>query len=63
MQDVKLVAAAWGNVDAVGGTNQNPDDPAYYNRWMGALANADEQYRILVGNQAFLLEQTQVNNQ
>jgi len=50
-------------VQAIGGQNQNPNDPAYYQRWVAAQANIDEQYRLLVGNQAFLIEQMTVNNQ
>jgi len=50
-------------VDAIGGSNQNPADPAYYQRWVAAQTNIDEKYRILVGNQQFLIEQMQVNNQ
>ena len=49
-------------VDAIGGSNQNPADPAYYQRWIAAQANIDAQYRLLVGNQAFLVEQMQASN-
>jgi len=49
-------------VDAIGGPNQNPADPAYYQRWTAAQAKIDAQYRLLVGNQAFLVEQMQVSN-
>lgn len=50
-------------VNAVGGPDQDPNDPAYYNRWMAAQKDIDEKYRLLVGNQAFLIEQMKVNNQ
>ena len=50
-------------VNAVGGPNQDPNDPSYYQRWINAQMASDEQYRLLVGNQAFLFEQMSVNNQ
>jgi hypothetical protein len=50
-------------VDAIGGTNQDPNSAAYYQRWIAAQTSVDEQYRVLVGNQAFLSEQMTVNNQ
>jgi len=50
-------------IDAVGGPGQNPSDPSYYNRWIAAQRNADEQYRLLIGDQDYLTEQMQVNNQ
>jgi hypothetical protein len=50
-------------LDAVGGPNQDPADPAYYGRWVAARKSLDEQYRLLVGNQTFLGTQAQVNNQ
>lgn len=50
-------------IDAVGGgPDQNPNDPAYYQRWTAAEANINEQYRLLVGDQKFLIEQMAVNN-
>jgi hypothetical protein len=48
-------------VDAVG-PSQNPNDPAYYQRWVAAQAAIDERFRLLVGNEDFLLEQMAVNN-
>jgi hypothetical protein len=48
-------------VDAVG-LSQNPNDPAYYQRWVAAQAAIDERFRLLVGNEDFLLEQMAVNN-
>jgi hypothetical protein len=50
-------------VKRLGGPNQDPTTPAYYNRWIAAAASIDEQYHILVGDQQFLSEQMQVNNQ
>lgn len=50
-------------INAVGGPNQNPNDPAYYQRWVTAQKSLDEQYHLLVGDEAFLVEQMQVNNQ
>jgi len=44
------------------GTNQNPNDPAYYDRWTSALKSADEQYRLLVGDQAYTAEQIKLNS-
>jgi hypothetical protein len=45
-----------------GGPDQNPNDPAYYQRWVGAEADIDEQYHLLVGDSLFLLNQIQVNS-
>lgn len=50
-------------VNAIGGPNQTPTDPAYYQRWVAAQKSSDEQYRLLVGNQAFLLQQISINNE
>lgn len=50
-------------INAIGGPNQNPEDPAYYQRWTMAQVESDEQLRILLGHEAFLLEQMTVNNQ
>jgi hypothetical protein len=50
-------------VNAVGGPNQNPSDPAYYKRWTAAQKNLDAEYRVLLGGQAFLVQQMKINNQ
>lgn len=41
-------------VDAVGGPNQNPSDPAYAGRWQTAQQDADDALRAQLGNQAYL---------
>jgi hypothetical protein len=50
-------------VDAIGGPDQDPGDPAYLKRWITARRQLDVQFRLLVGTQQFLQEQMQVNNQ
>jgi hypothetical protein len=49
-------------VNALGGPNQDPNSPTYYKRWIAAQTSVDEQYRVLIGNEAFLAEQMTVNN-
>ena len=46
-------------VQDVGGTGQNPDDPAYLARWQTAQANADDMLRGALGSQAFMAFQFQ----
>lgn len=46
-------------VNDVGGTDQNPDDPAYLARWQTAQANADDALRGALGSQAFMAFQFQ----
>jgi hypothetical protein len=41
-------------VQSVGGANQNPNDPAYYRQWELAREAADDRFRVLFGDQAFL---------
>jgi hypothetical protein len=48
-------------VDAMGGPNQDPNDPAYYQRWITAQQNNDELYHLQIGDQAYLLEQIRIN--
>jgi hypothetical protein len=48
-------------VDAMGGPNQDPNDPAYYQRWITAQQNNDELYHLQIGDQAYLVEQIQIN--
>jgi len=50
-------------VNAVGGQNQDPNDPAYLQRWTVAQRNIDEQYRIQIGYPAFLLYEIKGNTQ
>ncbi len=47
-------------VDAVGGPNQDPTDPAYLQRWLQATTASDQQFKTYFGVQAFL--QLQLNN-
>ncbi len=47
-------------VNAIRGQNQNPNDPDYAARWNAAELLSDEQYRLLVGNQNYLIEQESV---
>jgi hypothetical protein len=48
-------------VAALGGPNQDPNDPTYAQRWTIAQRNIDEQYRLLVGDQEFLLYNSKGN--
>lgn len=47
-------------VDAVGGLNQNPKDPAYLKRWQSAQQSANDQLRGILGSQAYLGYELQV---
>ena len=49
-------------VNAVGAPNQDPNDPAYYQRWIGAQKSIDEEYHVMVGDDVFLIDQIQVNS-
>ena len=44
-------------LDAVGGSNQNPNDPAYRQRWVKAQPQYDEQLMIKLGTEAYNLYQ------
>jgi len=44
-------------VSAVNAVSQNPADPAYLAAWMTAQEQADEQYKLQFGTQAFLQHQ------
>jgi hypothetical protein len=44
-------------VNDIGGTQQNPSDPDYQATWTKAQQLADERYRALFGEQAFLNRQ------
>ena len=46
-------------IDAVGGANQDPADPAYAIRWHTAQQDADDALRAQLGNQAYLAYQQQ----
>lgn len=41
-------------VDAVGGLEQDGNDPAYRRRWLSAQAESDDRFRATYGTQAFL---------
>jgi len=44
-------------VNAVGGANQDPADPNYLKRWEQAQAAADQRYRLLFGDNAYVAMQ------
>ena len=44
-------------VDAIGGENQNPSDPAYLNRWETAQSQIDQEFKVKFGWQAFVQQQ------
>lgn len=46
-------------VNDIGGSNQNPEDPAYLARWQSAQTKADDTLRGLLGNQAYMAYQQQ----
>jgi hypothetical protein len=48
-------------IAAVGGPNQDPTDPAYYERWITAQQSSDELYRLQIGDSAYLLQQIAIN--
>ena len=41
-------------VEQIGGTNQNPDDPAYLARWRQAEPLADNMLRLTLGNDGYM---------
>jgi hypothetical protein len=47
-------------LNALSGQNQDPNDPGYIQRWYAAQFQSDQQYRTLVGDQAYLIEQSSV---
>ncbi len=48
-------------VEAIGGPDQNPADPAYLDRWKQARVDSDAQFKALFGWQAFLARERQMN--
>ncbi len=48
-------------VDAIGGPDQNPRDPAYLQRWVTAQKMIDDKFRVTFGAQAFLAAQLTAN--
>lgn len=52
-------AAVWQKlrndfVQAIGGENQNPADPHYRKRWVRAESEADQRFRLLFGDNAYV---------
>ena len=56
-QLAKLDALRQNFVDAIGGPNQNPSDPAYLQRWQTAQQMSDQQFILDFGTQAFMSQQ------
>jgi hypothetical protein len=44
-------------VEAVGGPDQDPADPDYERRWLAAQDQSDDQFRALLGEEAFVRQQ------
>ena len=40
-------------VEAVGGPDQNPSDPAYRDRWVTAVSESDDRLRSMIGWEGF----------
>lgn len=49
-------------VDAVGGQNQNPNDPAYLKRWVRTVPESDDMLRGLLGIKYYLAYEFQADN-
>lgn len=49
-------------INEIGGLNQNPKDPEYLKRWMGAQPPSDELFRTWFGNEAVTQFQISANN-
>lgn len=58
-----LAALRQDFLSAIGGANQDPNDPAYLQRWLRAERESDEQFRLLFGNSAFLAFQMATNGE
>jgi hypothetical protein len=61
-------AAAWEKVradfvNAIGGEDQDPASPAYRRRWFPAQSEADQRFRLLFGDNAFVQHQLQAAHQ
>lgn len=61
-------SAAWDQIEndfvnAVGGLNQDPNDPAYRARWMRAKVAADQMFKTKFGETAFLLQSFEASRQ
>lgn len=58
-----LAALRQDFLSAIGGASQDPNDPAYLQRWLRAQRESDEQFRLLFGNSAFLAFQMATNGE
>ena len=58
-QQAQMAALRRSFIDAIGGTNQNPDDPGYLQRWQKAQAVFDERFRAIFGQDAYYQQQKQ----
>lgn len=56
-QEQKLDDLALQFLDDVGGADQEPDDPAYRDRWNQAVPENDSQYKLFFGSVAFVQQQ------
>lgn len=50
-------------VNAVGGAGQNPASPQYRKRWVQAQSEADQQFRLYFGDNAFVQHQMQAQHE
>jgi len=58
-QSARLSQMGEAFIAAVGGENQNPDDPAYKRRWQEAQWVSDQEFRAYFGSQLFAEVQRQ----
>ena len=61
-------AAAWAQlrddfVKAIGGENQNPASPQYRKRWVQAESEADQRFRLMFGDNAYVQHQLQAQQE
>ena len=52
-----------GFVKAIGGENQDPASPPYRHRWVQAQSEADQQFRLYFGDNAFVQHQLQAQHE
>jgi hypothetical protein len=60
-QRQQLASLQQNFVNAIGGENQDPSDPAYYDRWMTATEQSNILFKLEFGIQAFLVQQMNAN--
>jgi hypothetical protein len=48
-------------IEAVGGANQDPADPAYRERWISAREESDDLFRAKFGMEAYVLQSIQAS--